>query len=265
MDGRCWIASNSSRIEIEPESIVADHFTYSEIPMAGREFEVDVSVVMIVRNGEQFLRDAIRSVASQTLLPGEILVVDGDSEDRTVELAIGDGINVVQQPGSGIGNARNHGIRSTRGRRIAFLDCDDIWLPRKLATQIHSLDMSDKARFSITKINTVARRSADAEVHPNHKPVLDRGPVFGWTPSSFVADRTLFDDIGTFDESLSVGTDMDFFARLIDSGLPGTQVAETLVLKGLHGSNQSINVNSNKTDMLTVARRSVQRRRTSTS
>lgn len=75
-----------------------------------------VSVIVIVRNGERFLAAALESIVAQSYRPLEILVVDGDSTDRTVEIAVPSfaSVRYLPQPDSGISNAYNFGIAQAR-------------------------------------------------------------------------------------------------------------------------------------------------------
>lgn len=103
-----------------------------------------VSVVMPCHNGERFVRQAIESVRAQTFPDWELLVIDNNSIDRSLELledmARSDPrIVVLQCTEPGAANARNAGILRARGRYIAFLDCDDYWLPEKLQYQVSAM------------------------------------------------------------------------------------------------------------------------------
>ena len=99
--------------------------------------EGGISCIVPVLNGERYLTEAIASVLTQTEPPLEIIVVDDGSTDRTVELArsFGDAVRLVRQEHRGVSAARNHGVRVARGELLAFLDADDLYLPRKLAQQ----------------------------------------------------------------------------------------------------------------------------------
>lgn len=96
-----------------------------------------ISVVIPVFNGERFLAEAIRSALSQTLPPYEILVIDDGSTDGSAEIAesFGPPVRVLRQENRGEAAARNFGIEAASGDWIAFLDCDDVWQPEKLAFQ----------------------------------------------------------------------------------------------------------------------------------
>ncbi len=99
-----------------------------------------ISVVMPVYNKEKNVSEAIASVLGQSHENLELLVIDDASEDDSLER-----IKDFKDPrlhclrraeNGGAGKARNEGIQKARGRYIAFIDADDIWLEDKLAEQI---------------------------------------------------------------------------------------------------------------------------------
>lgn len=108
-----------------------------------------VSVIMPMHNAEPFVGAAIRSVQAQTMPDWELLVVDDSSADGSVAAAAraagGDGrVRVLSNDGpGGAGPTRNVGIMAARGRFIAFLDSDDLWLPAKLEKQLALLETSE--------------------------------------------------------------------------------------------------------------------------
>lgn len=98
-----------------------------------------VSVIMNCLNGERYLREAIDSVYSQTYLNWEIIFWDNASTDRSAEIAGSYDDRIRYFHGDKtvpLGEARNKALKEAQGSIIAFLDCDDIWLPEKLAMQV---------------------------------------------------------------------------------------------------------------------------------
>ena len=111
-----------------------------------------VSIIMPCHNGEKYIRDAINSVLSQTYTDWELLIVDDNSSDNSANIIEDfckkdERIKLLHtEKSTGLpATARNIGINAARGRFIAFLDCDDIWLPVKLEHQIPLFKMKNVA------------------------------------------------------------------------------------------------------------------------
>jgi glycosyltransferase involved in cell wall biosynthesis len=107
-----------------------------------------VSVVLIFRNEERFLEEAVQSVLEQTLADWELILVDDGSTDRSTpiarELAAEDErIRYIDHPGHqnrGMSASRNLGVAHTTAPYIALLDADDVSEPEKLAEQVDLLE-----------------------------------------------------------------------------------------------------------------------------
>lgn len=98
-----------------------------------------VSVVMPVYNVERFVAAAINSVLVQDWPDFELIIVDDAGQDRSMEIVRGYAdprIRIISQANRGLAGARNTGISAARGRFVALLDSDDIWLPEKLSRHI---------------------------------------------------------------------------------------------------------------------------------
>lgn len=99
-----------------------------------------VSIIMPSYNTAQYIAESIRSVLAQTYENWELLIVDDRSTDNTQEIAASfhdDRIRFFQnEVNSGAAVSRNRALREARGKWIAFLDSDDLWLPEKLEKQI---------------------------------------------------------------------------------------------------------------------------------
>lgn len=104
-----------------------------------------VSVIMICRDGQAYLPEAIDSVLAQTVPDWELLIVDDGSRDASLDIAheyekaeAARVRSLVSANGRSIGMsaARNAGLRRASAEYVALLDCDDTWLPEKLAVQL---------------------------------------------------------------------------------------------------------------------------------
>lgn len=111
--------------------------------------KVIVSVIMPVFNSAKTLEEAVYSVLAQSFQQLELIIIDDCSSDISLKLikklmAQDARISLIQhQENHGAGVARNSGIVEAKGRFIAFLDADDIWLQNKLTDQMKIFDKED--------------------------------------------------------------------------------------------------------------------------
>ena len=91
----------------------------------------DISVVVPVRNAEAMLQECLASIEAQT--PREIIVVDGNSTDGTLEIARRHGATILSDGGRGLPAARMLGARAASGRFVALVDADVVLRPGSLA------------------------------------------------------------------------------------------------------------------------------------
>ena len=103
-----------------------------------------VSIVMPIYNGQNYLVDAVASLVEQTFADWELICVDDGSTDRSAEIvdwlaSQEDRIRVLHQENTGIVGALNHGCTVAQAPLICRMDCDDIALPDRIAKQYEFL------------------------------------------------------------------------------------------------------------------------------
>ena len=196
-----------------------------------------VSVVMAVLDAEPFLRESLDSVVAQ-VHPVEIVVVDGGSRDESVAIASSyEQVRCLTQRGEGLGNAWNEGIAASSGELIAFLDSDDRWLPGKLDAQVAHLEADPELAAVIGMVRFFLEPGEP--IPSGFRPELLEGEHVGRMPGALLARRRTFERLGGFQESYRIAVDVDWFARLKDSGLDLGVVPELVIEKRVHGSNLS--------------------------
>ena len=106
-----------------------------------------VSVIIPTLNSERYIEHCLWSLARQSLVDFEAIVVDAGSTDRTREIVerFDQRFRWLELRGSDMGSARNCGMGMSRGRYIAFLDSDDFYLANKLERQVAELETNTKA------------------------------------------------------------------------------------------------------------------------
>jgi glycosyltransferase involved in cell wall biosynthesis len=189
---------------------------------------VRCSVVIPAYNAERYLASAIRSVLSQTFTETEIIVVDDGSTDGTAEVveSFGDRVFAIHQHNSGPSVARNIGMKAASGEYIAFLDSDDLWMPRRLEQMVGRLDTDKDLGFVtsdaylINEDRPTPLRYYGTLVDPSP---FDSGDLGYWIVrqnfvfTGVVVRTELFDRHGTFMPNI-LAEDWDLWTRFILEG-----------------------------------------------
>lgn len=178
-----------------------------------------VSVIIPVYNRTSSVRDAIESVLIQSVKPSEILVIDdGSSFDMALYLkSYMQHIHLIKlNENKGVSFARNTGIRAASGEYIAFLDSDDLFLPKKLEYQINymvenDLYISHTDEFWYRKDRWVNQGKSNKRYGGYiFDKILDKCRI---SPSSLIVHKSVFDEAGYFNENLRVCEDYEISLR----------------------------------------------------
>ena len=120
--------------------------------------EILVSVVMPAFNCGKTIGQAVGSALCQNVPLELLIVVDGPSPETEKALMpwARDGRVRILRNGRnlGVSASRNRGIRAARGKYVAFLDADDIWLPGKLEKQVRLLEENGQCPLSLMFLAT---------------------------------------------------------------------------------------------------------------
>jgi glycosyltransferase involved in cell wall biosynthesis len=204
-----------------------------------------VSVVIPTRDRARYIGQAIESVFAQIYSDYEIIVVDDGSVDNTNEILSpyikNSGVRYERQDPLGVSAARNHGARLARGRFIAFLDSDDLFLPSKLEKQMALFARDPELGFVHCSFSKFDDRGSDlgardtsrhhGSIYPQ---ILHEWSVLMAMPCMLVR-KDVFENVGGFDEQMSWAEDMDLWRRIAKNYRVGT-VPETLVKVRVHSS-----------------------------
>ena len=181
-----------------------------------------VSVVIPAYNSSAIIKEAIESVLAQSYKDIEVIVVDDGSTDDTESTvrSFGDRVLYLKQENQGAGAARNSGIQKSRGEYVAFLDSDDLWSPEKLAEQIPLLERDPELGLVYSDWFVVSENQVASDSYLKTLPaasgyVFDKLVRFGFIlTSGVVLRRTCLNEVGYFDNSLSIAQDYDLWLRI---------------------------------------------------
>jgi glycosyltransferase involved in cell wall biosynthesis len=196
-----------------------------------------VSVIIPTYNRLPMLKEAVDSVLAQNFEDFELIVVDDGSTDGTAEeiKKYGGRVKLFRVPQNrGVSVARNRGVLQARGKYVAFLDSDDLWVKGKLKTQVAF--MEDNPQYPLCYTDEIWIRRGK-RVNPKLRHAKYSGWIFEKclplciiSPSSAVIKRTLFSKVGLFDEALPVCEDYDLWLR-ITARYPVFFINKKLIIK----------------------------------
>ncbi|MHB1116094.1 glycosyltransferase family 2 protein [Sideroxydans sp.] len=219
-----------------------------------------ISVIMNCYNSAQYLRESIDSVLAQTYPHWEIVFWDNQSTDESAEI-----FNSYSDPRlkyyyapvhARLGEARNQAVMQARGEWVGFLDCDDIWLPKKLEKQVaiiaeESEDLglvygqmlvldnrSDLASQWSGRMSKYARKTL-LKTLPEGR-IFDQLLLLDFIPLVTAIVRTeLYRDVGGVSDHFEMAEDYDLFVKI--AALKKARAVQSVIgLYRIHQSNTSI-------------------------
>ena len=205
-----------------------------------------VSVIIPTYNRAEMVKEAIQSVLVQTYTDYEIIVVDDGSTDNTCDVVAGlsDKVRYLHQQNAGPSSARNRGIHLARGKYIAFLDSDDLFLPAKLEKQVACMERNPEVILSHTSyqrvnadgryIESVRSGTFSGHVYPK---IIRRCPIT--TPTVMIRRQSTGQDL-RFEENVFPGEDIILWTRLARES-PVLGIDEPLTRVRIHESNVAFN------------------------
>jgi glycosyltransferase involved in cell wall biosynthesis len=219
-----------------------------------------VSVIIPAYNNGNYLSEAIESVLDQTYPAFELIVVDS-STDETSDIAkkYSPPVHYIFQKKSGIGKARNMGIKLSRGNYFAHLDADDIWVPEKLALQKEAFLKNSNVDITGGHIKPFF----SPEISREHRKRIDCSPepLPGFSASALVIKKEAFFQAGWYPENWNVGQDLAWFIQAREAGLKELMIPEILVWRRLHKSNTDFVNRDSGRERLLILKSALDRRR----
>lgn len=219
-----------------------------------------ISVIIPTFNSGKFIAEAIKSVLQQTVPPQEIIVVDDGSTDETesVVMQFKDDVQYVYQEHAGVAAARNEGLGLSQGDLITFIDADDIWLNNKIELQLQLFEQNPETELVIGFLQRVYKDCNDksAKIFAG-----DESGIFVLSLGCTLIREKVFEQVGNFDEELTMSEDFDWFLRTRELGIKAEVHCDTVQLYRQHESNTTKDKLETNRYFLKAFKKSLDRRR----
>ena len=210
--------------------------------------ELNYSVIMAVKNGVNFINEAIESIYAQTLKPAEILVIDDHSTDSTKEL-LGRSypdILVIDNKGDGQVKAINLGIERAKFDVVAFLDHDDLWFRNKQEVQLNLLVENKEIETITSGVTNFSPQGSSRD--------LGAARVFGAT--SF--RKSVFSKYGYLDESIAHHGVIEWWLRAESKGINHANHSDVGLMRRVHSTNSgTLNKSASRIDLFSILRKQI--------
>jgi glycosyltransferase involved in cell wall biosynthesis len=180
-----------------------------------------VSIITVCFNSAKTIRDTIESVLSQNYPDIEYIVIDGGSNDQTLEIVkeYADRIAVIiSETDNGIYDAMNKGIALASGDVVGMLNSDDIYMNEHAVSELmktmqdaHSDSVfADLVIVDPENLNKVVRYYDSSYFNPSKF-------RFGWMPAhpTFFVKRALYDKVGPYSLDYKISADYEMLIRLL--------------------------------------------------
>lgn len=184
-----------------------------------------VSVVIPVHNGEKYIKESIDSCLNQTYDNIEIIVVDDNSEDKTLEILKNYGEKITVLPvekQNGLGNVINIGIRKSEGKYIARMDADDVMYPTRIQKQVEYLESNPNCVAIGGQIDIIDENSnitGHREYAIEDRDIKKNRFLFQpFAHPAVTLRKSIVEEIGLYPENMWKVEDVKFFLILSTKG-----------------------------------------------
>ena len=181
--------------------------------------DIRVSIITPCFNSEATIERTIQSVLNQTYHDLEYIIVDGKSNDKTLEIAekyrplFGDRIRVISEQDQGIYDAMNKGIKNASGDLVGIINSDDYYETDAVENAVAAMS-EDKYQILYGMMRVLKNGVETKITMPKHENLSEEMIAH---PTCFVTKR-VYTDLGMFDTKYRSCADHDFMLRMREQG-----------------------------------------------
>lgn len=188
-----------------------------------------ITIIIPVKNGSNYLSEAINGIKNQNMNV-EIIVVDDASTDNTSEIAESLGCKVIKHSEcKGPVVAKNTALKSANGKYIMFHDHDDIMVKGALPKLYDELCKSEDSKIVMAKVKDFGTDNMKDKIKPE--------AYYGLFTGAVLIKKEVFDVIGLFDESLTAGEIISFQTKLNEQNIEIKKIDILATNRRIHDTN----------------------------
>ncbi len=194
-----------------------------------------ISVIIPVKNGSNYIEEAIAGIKKQNMKV-EIIAVDDCSDDNTVEIAEKSGCRVIKhETTKGQVAGKNSGLKVAQGKYIMFHDHDDVMKDGALK-KIYDEIASDP-EISAVEAKVQDFYSPELAEEEKTKTKIKDEPYWGLFTGAILIRKEVFDKIGFFSENVNAGEIIEWYSRMESLGLKIKKLDFVASNRRVHSSN----------------------------
>lgn len=207
-----------------------------------------ISVVTVCFNSQRTIAHTIRSFQAQSHGDRELLVIDGKSNDKTLDIVSGfadSRIRVISEHDRGIYDAMNKGLRLFSGEAIGFLNSDDTFHDHDALSRIAA--GLDRAEAVHGGVDMVSDHETKRVVRSWKGEPFERGAFGrGWMPPhpTFYVRRALAKKTGEFDLRYPIAADYDYMLRALELHAKNSELIPGVLVDFMMGGNSTSNLSA---------------------
>ena len=179
-----------------------------------------ISIIIPVYNGENYLSQTLDSLAAQTFRDFELIIIDGASTDKTLEIIhkYKDIVTtLISEPDNGMYFAVNKGLKLADGEILAYLNSDDMYNPDTLCTVLNTFSKNKSCNILYGDLQFVdtTNKKIKTIIYPNIVLPFIKAASFSMVgqPSTFWRKK-IHDKVGYFNTNYKYASDQEFFSRV---------------------------------------------------
>lgn len=226
-----------------------------------KEAQPLISVIMAVYNGEKTLLAALNSIAAQNYPKIEVILMDDGSIDQTPQIAQQfTFVRYFYQENAGLTAAHNAGLQKAKGEFITFLDHDDQFASNKFNTQMATFQAMPTIEIVRGLVKNIYMSTNNNWSNEGYFNAIEK-TKFNTNLGSMIFKRTVFDQLGLFDNRLKICADFDFWHQILFYEIPFFNQETIALYYHLHDDNLILNETQRKREFLQVFKYQIDRHR----